>query len=93
MTNPHKQLSAPRPDDDADDDEWKGDKNLVWRCDYCDMVGTMEEIKSVDCSHKYLPCDDCGNSPACDPKCASIERNISASDGRLAILRNDLTLH
>lgn len=74
--NPHNWLSRiselpawPLPLPPAD--------TIRWRCQYCGMEGTWEELHAVACSYVYPPCPSCGQTPECSPDCRGIAEALN----------------
>ena len=55
-----------------------------WRCAYCGLEGTWEELHTVACSYVYPPCPSCGQTPECAPDCRGIAEALS--DSRVHII-------
>ena len=53
--------------------------NRRWRCRYCGMVGTMEELRAAECTYEYPPCNYCGQTPECAPDCKGIALALSGA--------------
>lgn len=62
--NPHVWLSAIDPPREA--------PPRRWRCRYCGLTGTYDEVRAVACSHVYPPCKTCGQAPECAPNCLGV---------------------
>lgn len=43
-----------------------------WRCDYCGMIDTFDNLRAVPCTYVYPPCKVCGQTPECAPDCAGV---------------------
>lgn len=43
-----------------------------WKCTYCGVEGTFDEVEAIECSHVYPPCKYCGQTPICAPNCGGI---------------------
>lgn len=41
------------------------DGGEVWKCMYCDQVGTFEELTAISCKNPPLSCPWCGKGPIC----------------------------
>ena len=50
-----------------------------WRCDYCGVVGTLDEVNKVECSYEYPPCEYCGQTPECAPDCKGVALALSGA--------------
>jgi len=48
-----------------------------WRCSYCGIEGTLEEVNAVECSYEYPPCEYCGQTPECAIDCPGISMALS----------------
>lgn len=51
-----------------------------WRCGYCGVVGVMDVILAIECTHTYPPCNACGQTPECAKDCPLIAGLLSADD-------------
>ncbi len=48
-----------------------------WECQYCKLVGPMEQVRGVPCTYEYPPCDYCGETPECAIDCKGIAKALS----------------
>jgi len=49
----------------------------IWMCQYCGIIGPMNTIRAVACSHVYPPCKYCGQTPECARDCPGIAMALS----------------
>jgi len=61
-------------------------EKLIWKCQYCGVIGTIEELDKIECSYQYPPCRWCGQTPICASDCIGIR--IALSDPRIYIAGN-----
>ena len=50
-----------------------------WRCNYCGIEGTYDEVESVECTYEYPPCEFCGQAPTCALDCPGIALALSGA--------------
>ncbi len=70
--NPHNWLTALDP-------PYTDDRR--WRCNYCKLEGTFEEVQAVECTFVYPPCDSCGLTPTCAPDCKGAAAALELARG------------
>lgn len=64
--NPHNYLSR------------QGEPPLdKWKCEYCGIEGTFDEVEAIECSYKYPPCEYCGQTPICASDCKGVALALS----------------
>lgn len=89
--NPHNSLSAKRVDADDRSSDWVRDSagEKLWTCTYCGEHGPWDDVKAVECSHIYPPCDWCGLTPTCARDCAGIAQALSGAKVYVAGFMNN----
>ena len=49
----------------------------LWQCSACGVIGSYDEVREVECTYEYPPCEYCGQTPECAPDCEGITKALS----------------
>jgi hypothetical protein len=81
--NPHGLLEALDPPIHLDATRAETDayaNTRRWRCRHCKLVGPLNDVMAVRCSHVYPKCAYCGLSGECAADCAGIMAILGAPE-------------
>lgn len=68
--NPHRSISV------SPNSKSSGLIGGLFRCDYCGMEGSYDDLVRVDCTCEYEVCKACGGLPFCKQDCPGEEKKI-----------------
>jgi hypothetical protein len=76
MKNPHMMLVAIDPP--------RKHPARRWRCGFCHVSGLYDDVRAIECSYVYPPCEYCGGTPECTLDCPGIAKALAGEDVYIA---------